>query len=750
MDISIRIKFESDWHVGSGTEIPGIADQAVVRDHDGLPYVPAKTLTGILRDGCEFVANLLGNGWHDVVDAIFGTQSTTHNSGIRPARLSIRPAYLEGKDEILADRDLGLKDFLTFIKPQVKIDPKTGRTEEHKLFFTEVVRAGTCLIAQAHVSDDLTISEKALLIAGARAVRRIGGKRRRGLGKCRLTVDMEPFEWQSVLSQPPQLPDFSRAYQLERVASSTNNPDNQWVTIGYTMKLVTPVCIPNGVYGNQVRTLDYIPGTHLMSLIHQTLAAQGQDLFAAVKQGRVVVTNAYPMIGEKQTGPVPMALFKAKTGKGLQGGKDDRVYNFMVEKPDSDVQPKQYRNGYVEQEPDRGFRPRYTTVDLGISMHNVIEDKSQRPTEAVGGVYSYETMPAGLVLSGEIRVQGLVDAEGFLEELREKSRHYSIGRAKKDDFGQVEMGFKIVAREKKPMDLSGDNLFVWILSDTLIRDPKTMMWDTSPRGIVRWIARYAGLDETLFETEKYFVRDRRHEGWIRSWGLPRPSLVGLQGGSCMKIKIRANPDDKDRLTGKLAELQVTGIGERTAEGFGQIVFQHPVLTTRMRELKIPEKLDMGKANKLTQEKSRTPDYLRKLKKMAARKRIDDAVDEYLVHTPDPLGLLTGPSNSQLGGLKALLLTVAHTQDLTMARTWLEKQLGRENKGANRWGQRPIKNVIALLREPELIWKDVLKITSKSVREGNHEYAVHAFLTRAIGDVLDARERGNHKESNHGA
>lgn len=69
---TITIRMASDWHVGSGTG-RGEIDSEVQRDADSFPYIPAKTLTGILRDGCEQVALALDNGgergkWHNWVN----------------------------------------------------------------------------------------------------------------------------------------------------------------------------------------------------------------------------------------------------------------------------------------------------------------------------------------------------------------------------------------------------------------------------------------------------------------------------------------------------------------------------------------------------------------------------------------------------------------------------------------------------------------------------------------------------------
>src|SRR5437899_1282259 len=74
----LRLEFTSDWHLGSGMGRPGHVDRLVARDGDDLPYVPAKSLTGIWRDACERLAFGLDNGqpgaWIAWVRYLFGDQ----------------------------------------------------------------------------------------------------------------------------------------------------------------------------------------------------------------------------------------------------------------------------------------------------------------------------------------------------------------------------------------------------------------------------------------------------------------------------------------------------------------------------------------------------------------------------------------------------------------------------------------------------------------------------------------------------
>ena len=79
---SLLVHFESDWHVGSGAGIPGSVDRQVLRDAAGFPYVPGKTITGILRDAAELVAGVRdadGEGrWKGALVSLFGGQPETH------------------------------------------------------------------------------------------------------------------------------------------------------------------------------------------------------------------------------------------------------------------------------------------------------------------------------------------------------------------------------------------------------------------------------------------------------------------------------------------------------------------------------------------------------------------------------------------------------------------------------------------------------------------------------------------------
>ena len=206
MEFTIKIEMQSDWHIGFG-QTKGDIDSLVQTDKEGLPYIPAKTLTGILRDSCETVALGLDNGeakgiWHHCLEFLFGSQPALDRSQIETppiqAILSLRPAYLpqELRKALNSKGKEKVKDAIAFIKQGIKIDNDTGTAEENCLRFEQMIRTGAVLRAEEckiNFPEGIKDTEKqmayALLLAGIQITERIGGKRRRGAGKCQMMLE---------------------------------------------------------------------------------------------------------------------------------------------------------------------------------------------------------------------------------------------------------------------------------------------------------------------------------------------------------------------------------------------------------------------------------------------------------------------------------------------------------------------------------------------------------------------------------
>jgi CRISPR/Cas system CSM-associated protein Csm3 (group 7 of RAMP superfamily) len=70
---TFTIAFLSDWHIGSGLGSGPDSDAVVLKNQQGLPYVPGKTLKGLLRDACHEMHELQPDRFKKIdIDRIFG------------------------------------------------------------------------------------------------------------------------------------------------------------------------------------------------------------------------------------------------------------------------------------------------------------------------------------------------------------------------------------------------------------------------------------------------------------------------------------------------------------------------------------------------------------------------------------------------------------------------------------------------------------------------------------------------------
>jgi CRISPR-associated protein Csx10 len=759
------INMLSDWHIGSGAGRTGDVDRLVQRDKDDLPYIPAKTLTGIWRDACELVALGLDDGqledghdrpsWQKWIVYLFGDQPAEPNRPQklverfpREAALSIRSAHLpESLIKALNDKS-NLKEAITFIKPGIAIDPDSGCAKEDYLRFEEMVRGGTEL--QAHCELNL-LSESnqqkaayALLLAGAKLIERLGGKRRRGAGQCKVTVENDITSWIDWIEAnqiPPPIPPIPEENTISIAGQPTT--EDGWVKLKLKITAQSPIVIRTRTVGNVVETLDYIPGTYLLKLIRQQLGDLGAEFNRAVAYGDAVVTNATVAIDEAPGRSVPLALFSEKLGGGLDKGK---VYNRLRE-PESANQLKGERVGYIGSLNE--FLPEFKKVNLTVETHNIVEDDRQCPTKDVGGIYSYQAIEAGTVLQAELRLrQGLANALNKQNSSwTELQGDYRIGQSKKDDYGAVAV--EILEKPSsvpQTCKIEGSELVVWLLSDVLLRDGR-LRPTTSIKDFAKQLGDMLGVTLTekpvQEDTLSLVVRQNRIDSWQVRWGLPRPSLVGLKAGSCIVFTVDQLPNSQ-----KLAQVQASGIGERRAEGYGQLCFNDPVLTSDTSKLTVKDKANQSNVesnhSSLIPKGDRSFDYARIIEKAAWREAIRRAALQVASNKASrkaDLGIdVQVQTNSQLGSLRSIIATlkvdrnngkiIYHNEQVIR---WLDNLAAKD-----KWTQQSRAKIYELVNVPDRVWNILQLSFSKLVLTQNGEQDLKQELwSEAVQTLVDA-------------
>jgi CRISPR/Cas system CSM-associated protein Csm3 (group 7 of RAMP superfamily) len=214
------LKFEGDLHSGTGMGLPGLIDEFVVRDAEGLAYLPASHIKGLVRDSCYRLWQIHGKArgvhicsgqqqWQKLgqettslgpdpasfcgmqekqklclMCALFGAPSMPGSIWFSPANYPMTESLSRLK---LAESD-------SVLRAHAAIDRLTRRAKDKQLFQLEVINPLDDFIgeifwegwvAETELSkDDLF----AWLTASLLFIRHVGGRRRRGWGRGRFSL----------------------------------------------------------------------------------------------------------------------------------------------------------------------------------------------------------------------------------------------------------------------------------------------------------------------------------------------------------------------------------------------------------------------------------------------------------------------------------------------------------------------------------------------------------------------------------
>jgi CRISPR-associated protein Csx10 len=205
------------------------------------------------------------------------------------------------------------------------------------------------------------------------------------------------------------------------------------------------------------------------------------------------------------------------------------------------------------------------------------------------------------------------------------------------------------------------------------------------------------------------VRLRRLDTWHVGWGLPRPSLVALRAGSCMVFQAEGAID-----TAKLAQLEASGIGERTAEGYGQVRFNHPLLTQEPKDWPASTRQDSNSTEQVGSEGTQAMDetsrsFARRIETECWKQEIRRACLALAADANKRKELLgwvaTGeqgkPPMSQLGGLRGQLMLMQQAEQRQQVIDWLDHLAGNSRR-KEKWPSIP--KVKAVVESDSRIWE----------------------------------------------
>jgi CRISPR-associated protein Csx10 len=331
----------------------------------------------------------------------------------------------------------------------------------------------------------------------------------------------------------------------------------------YTIILEEPV-LANSLSGdtNSARSLPFIPGGLVRgALINAYLNGKSEDAAESnfnrlFLSGETRYLHAYPEINKVRSLPAPLSW------KRYKDDPDSKIFNFarLIIK-DEKITGKSFDLYSLN-----GNMVYALKQEWQVNVHTQRDAVLGRAADSGrGAVYRYEALPAGWRLKGVILTSSQQDTD-TLKNLLEKGS-ILLGKARAAGYGRA----KFVVEELKDNWREGfegalpsgtvSEFTLTFLSDTLLRDENGQFTlDPIP-------ALNQKLNTTL-TVKSIFRKAEIVGGFNRFWGAPLPQGQAIGAGSVFVFS--AKPEIEPEV---LKKLELSGLGERTAEGFGRLAFE---------------------------------------------------------------------------------------------------------------------------------------------------------------------------------
>lgn len=188
-NIEYSIEFFSDWHCGSGLAAGADVDALVVKDKDNLPFVPGKTIKGLIREAVEDINQFTGNQIKpEIINKAFGffdKKDQNERGYLFFGNAELDPNISEQIKKNNASQFL----YRSIASTAIEDD---GTVKKHSLRKIEVVVP--CTVIGKIIPNESIIkpednyeSVKEIIIKAFSYIKRIGQNRNRGLGRCKFT-----------------------------------------------------------------------------------------------------------------------------------------------------------------------------------------------------------------------------------------------------------------------------------------------------------------------------------------------------------------------------------------------------------------------------------------------------------------------------------------------------------------------------------------------------------------------------------
>lgn len=333
----------------------------------------------------------------------------------------------------------------------------------------------------------------------------------------------------------------------------------------YRIETLEPVKMGGtGSQTNDETALDYIAGSTIRgAFIHEYLKLHPdlqlhEDPVERSRwlSGGIRFLNGYLLIDGHRGLPFPACFYtdKNELRNYRDTGKLRELVNIMEDVP-GEAQKRIPPKGYVIFKNDGQLY--WANTEKTNRLHiNLQEEQTQ--------LYHYEAIAGHQELSTVVAVDAVDDRlDAFFRSLNGKTMYF--GGSKSSGYGKCRLSFieKVMDNPEKVTGLAddGDCFYVYCLSDVILRDSFGRF---SARITDQYMTEKLGMN---IKSSAASVQVASVSGFNQKWGCRTPHVQCIQKGSVFLFQAEGRLDRE-----RLQRVQDEGIGERTCDGFGRVLF----------------------------------------------------------------------------------------------------------------------------------------------------------------------------------
>lgn len=520
-----KIEFYSNWHCGSGLAAGADVDALVIKDRKGLPYVPGRTIKGLLRDA----ASELGYSENDII-SVFGIAGERANqtgcATFSNAELSDHEANKINKGQ--------LAPYLYQTFASTAIDDE-GIAKDHSLRKIETVVPCTLYGTIEGISDN-----EPMIVNAMKFIKRIGTGRNRGYGRCKFS----PI-----------------------VNDGQSSTDRKEETIMNRMKfkctLLSDIILSqsSSSEGNQ-KSLDFIPGNNFLGIVASKLYKdESSESLLIFHSGKVRFGDAHPSLGNVRGLKVPAAMYYPK----LKKPSEELYIHHCIEDQAvlKDLQLKQCREGFYVFTDNIG-KP--IDTHKGFTIKSAYDSANRRSKD--GQLFGYEYLSKGLILYFEVEsdLDNGINKQ-IVDALKGERR---LGHSKTAEFGRVKIeiaeDYQEPVSSKEPITI-GKEKYVAVYADS-----RLIFLNNNGEPTYQPKASDLNIEDGEIVWAKSQIRTFQYAPWNGKRQSYDTDRCGIEKGSVFVVKLNEGAKFP-------SESQYVGCYKN--EGFGKVIFNPEFLDCKI-------------------------------------------------------------------------------------------------------------------------------------------------------------------------